>query len=141
LARKTRHYLFINGSRWDLVNENEPFVGRQPMPPGHALYPPDLTRPQVDAYVGANPDRKAFVFDPYTIVRREGADLTGRKYHDAFAAFIKPAAQALRRAADLSDDPGFAKFLRLRADALFTDEYYASDIAWLELQTPKFDII
>jgi len=141
LARNTRHYLFINGSRWDLVNENEPFIGRQPMPPGHALYPADQTRTQVDAYVAAHPDRKAVVFDPYTIVRRKGADLTGVKYHDEFAAFLKPAAAALRKAADLADDQAFAKFLRLRADALFTDDYYASDIAWLDLQNPKFDII
>jgi len=149
LARNTRHYLFINGSRWDLVNDNEPFVGKQPMPPGHALYPSDLTRAQVDAYVAAHPDKKALVFDPYTIVRRSGSpraesrggDLTGTKYHDEFAAFIKPAAAALRKAADLSDDPAFAKFLRLRADALFTDDYYASDIAWLDLQNPKFDVI
>ena len=141
LARNTRHYLFINGSRWDLVNENEPFVGKQPMPPGHALYPADLTRPQVDAYVAAHPDRKALLFEPYTIVRRKGAELTGVKYHDEFAAFIKPAAAALRKAADLADDQAFAKFLRLRADALFTDDYYASDVAWLDLQNPKFDII
>jgi hypothetical protein len=141
LARSTRHYLFINGSRWDLVNENEPFVGRQPMPPGHALYPADLTRAQVDAYVAAHPDRKALIFDPYTILRKKGADVTGVKYHDEFAAFIKPAAAALRKAADLADDQAFAKFLRLRADALFTDDYYASDIAWLDLQNPKFDII
>jgi len=141
LARNTRHYLFINGSRWDLVNENEPFVGRQPMPPGHALYPADLTRTQVDAYVAAHPDRKALIFEPYTIVRRSGAELTGVKYHDEFAAFIKPAAAALRKAADLADDQAFAKFLRLRADALFTDDYYASDVAWLDLQNPKFDII
>jgi hypothetical protein len=141
LARSTRRYLFINGSRWDLVNENEPFAGRQPMPPGHALYPGDLTRAQVDAYVAAHPDRKAMIFEPYTIVQRKGADLTGVKYHDEFAAFIKPAAAALRKAADLSDDSAFARFLRLRADALFTDDYYASDIAWLDLQNPKFDII
>jgi hypothetical protein len=141
LARSTRHYLFINGSRWDLVNENEPFVGRQTMPPGHALYPVDLTRAQVDAYVAAHADRKALIFDPYTIVRRKGADLTGVKYHDEYAAFIKPAAAALRKAADLAEDQAFAKFLRLRADALFTDDYYASDIAWLDLQNPKFDII
>jgi hypothetical protein len=141
LARSTRRYLFINGSRWDLVNENEPFAGRQPMPPGHALYPADLTRAQVDAYVAAHPDRKALIFEPYTIVQRKGADLTGVKYHDEFAAFIKPAAAALRKAADLSDDSAFARFLRLRADALFTDDYYASDIAWLDLQNPRFDII
>jgi len=95
----------------------------------------------VDAYVAGHPDRKALIFDPYTIVRRRGADFTGVKYHDEFAAFIKPAAAALRKAADLADDPAFAKFLRLRADALFTDDYYASDIAWLDLQNPKFDII
>jgi hypothetical protein len=141
LAQKTRHYLFINGSRWDLVNENEPFIGRQPMPPGHALYPADLTRAQVDAYVAAHPDRKATIFDPYAIVRRKGTELIGVKYHDEFAAFLKPAAAALRKAADLSDDPAFAKFLRMRADALFTDDYYASDIAWLDLQNPKFDVI
>jgi len=141
LARNTRHYLFINGSRWDLVNENEPFVGRQPMPPGHALYPADLTRTQVDAFVGAHPDRKAVIFDPYTVVRRKGADLTAVKYHDEFAAFLRPAAAALRKAADLADDQAFAKFLRLRADAVSTDDYYASDLAWLDLQNPKFDII
>ncbi|HYS27744.1 MAG TPA: hypothetical protein VEP46_19180, partial [Vicinamibacterales bacterium] len=141
LARSTRHYLWINGSRWDLVNENEPFVGRQPMPPGHAMYPADLTRAKVDAYVAAHPDKKALVFDPYTMVHRKGDELIGAKYHDEFAAFIKPAAEALRRAADLSDDSAFARFLRLRADALFTDDYFASDIAWVELVNPKFDII
>jgi len=141
LAQKTRHYLWINGSRWDLVNENEPFVGKQPMPPGHALYPADLTRATTDAYVAAHPDKKAILFDPYTIVRRKGNDLVGTKYHDEYAQFIKSAAAALKQAADLSDDPAFAKFLRLRADALFTDDYYASDIAWVELVNPKFDII
>ena len=141
LARNTRHYIWINGSRWDLVNENEPFVGRQPMPPGHAIYPADLTRAKVDAYVAAHPDKKALLFDPYTMIHRSGNDLAGTTYHDQFAAFITPAAAALRKAADLSDDPAFAKFLRLRADALFTDDYFASDIAWVELANPKFDII
>ena len=51
------------------------------------------------------------------------------------------AAKALRDAAALSDDPAFAKFLRLRADALLSDDYYASDLAWLDLKDPKFDVI
>ena len=140
-AQQTRHLIWINGSRWDLVNENEPFVGKQPMPPGHALYPADLTRTTADSYAAAHPDKKPLLFDPYTIVRRNGNDLVGTKYHDEYAQFIKPAAAALKKAADLSDDPAFAKFLRLRADALFTDDYYASDIAWVDLVNPKFDII
>jgi len=54
---------------------------------------------------------------------------------------VTGAATALRQAASLSADPMFARFLRMRADALFTDDYYASDIAWIELQNPKFDVI
>ena len=47
----------------------------------------------------------------------------------------------LREAAALSDDPAFANFLRLRADALLTDDYFKSDLAWLDLKNPKFDVI
>jgi Peptidase family M49 len=140
-----RRYLLINGSRWDLVEENAPFVGTTPMPPGHALYPADLTRAALEAYVAAHPDKKAEVYNPYTIVHGQGAGdtlvLSGRAYHDEFKPFVEGAAGALRKAASLSDDPAFAKFLQLRADALFTDDYYASDIAWIDLQNPKFDVI
>jgi hypothetical protein len=139
LARNVRHYLLINGSRWDLVDENRPFIGTTPMPPGHALYPPDLTRAQVEAYVAAHPDKKSEIYNPYTVVRRQGTDLTARVYHEQFSSYAKPAADALRQAAALSPDAAFARFLRLRADALLSDDYYASDVAWVDLQNPKVD--
>jgi hypothetical protein len=141
LAHDVRHYLFINGSRWDLVRENEPFVGTQTMPPGHYLYPTDLTRADVDTYVAAHPSEKAGIYDPFTVVQRNGNRLTTRSYHDAFAPYIKAAADALNRAAALSPDGAFANFLRLRARSLQTDDYYASDVAWVELKNPKVDII
>jgi hypothetical protein len=141
LARDVRHYLFVNGSRWDLVRENEPFVGTMKMPPGRYLYPPDLTRATVDSYVAGHADAKAAIFDPFTVVHRRGADLVGRKYHDEFSPFVREAAGALRKAASLSPDQAFAAFLRLRADALLTDDYYASDVAWIDLKNPKVDVI
>src|SRR6185295_4739032 len=116
-ARDVRHYLFINGSRWDLVRENEPFVGTMPMPPGHYLYPPDLTRAGADAYVAAHPAAKPAIYGPFTTIRRSGADLVGRPYHDEYVPFARDAAEALRKAASLSPDPAFVRFLRLRADA------------------------
>jgi hypothetical protein len=144
LAQKLRHYLFINGSRFDLVDSNKPFVGTAPMPPGRALFPAGLTRADIEAYVARNPARKAAIYNPYTVVSRRGpgnTDLAGEWYHSTFVEFTRPAAAALRKAADLSDDPAFARFLRLRAAAILTDDYYASDIAWLDLKDPKFDII
>jgi hypothetical protein len=144
IAQKLRRYIFINGSRFDLVDGNQPFVGTAPTPPGHALYPAGLARKDIEAYVARNPARKAAIYNPYTVVSRQGpggTDLAGEWYHSKFVEFTRPAAAALRRAADLSDDPAFARFLRLRATAILTDDYYASDIAWLDLKDPKFDII
>jgi len=144
LAQKLRHYLFINGSRFDLVDGNKPFVGTAPMPPGHALYPAGVTRAEIEAYIARNPARRNAIYNPYSVVTRTGpggADLSGEWYHSKFVEFTRPAAAALRRAADLSDDPAFANFLRLRATAILTDDYYNSDIAWLDLKNPKFDII
>src|SRR4051812_16861845 len=140
-ARDLRHYLWINGSRWDLVRENQPFVGTMTIPPGHYLYPPALTRAAADAYVAAHPDARPILFDPFSVVHQAGTTLTGRKYHDEFAPFVAQAADALRKAAALSADAAFAKFLRLRADALLNDDYYASDVAWVELNNPKVDVI
>ena len=142
LAAKVRRYLFINGSRFDLVDENKPFVGTTPMPPGHALYPPDLTRAQIEAYVAAHPGQ-------------EGGDL--QRPHDRASTGRRPDRPAVSRRVQRvrdaggrrrcagpppsSDDAAFANFLRLRADALLTDDYYKSDIAWLDLKDPKFDVI
>ena len=138
---EVRRYLRINGSRFDLIDDNKPFVGTAPMPPGHGFFPADLTRKEFDAYVAAHPDQKAALYDPFTVVRRNGSALEAIPYHVAYKEWVDPAAAALREAADLSDDPVFAKFLSLRADALQTDHYFESDIAWVSLVNPKFDVI
>ena len=136
-----RRFLMINGSRFDLIRNNEPFVGTAPMSPGHGLYPPGLTREQMEAYVRAHPEQKAALYAPQTVVRREGERLIAVPYHVAYRTWVEPAARALNEAASLSDDQKFANFLRVRAKALLEDDYYASDIAWLELENPKFDVI
>jgi hypothetical protein len=136
-----RRYLWINASRFDLINQNKPFVGTEAMPPGRGFYPANLTRDQVEQYVKEHPEQKKAIYDQFTIVRWHQGNLDAVPYHIAFRAFLEPAAKALRDAAKLSDDVDFAKFLRLRADALLSDDYFPSDLAWLELKNPKFDII
>jgi len=136
-----RRFLRINGSRFDLIRNNAPFVGTSPWPPGRNLFPEDLTKEEFDRYVAAHPDQKAALYDPFTVVRRKGAELEAIPYHVAYREWLDPAAKALRDAAALSDDPAFAKFLRMRADALLTDNYFDSDIAWVSLENPKFDVI
>ncbi len=140
-----RRYLWINASRFDLIDQNKPFVGTEAVPPGRGFYPAKLTRDQVEQYVRQHPEQKAAIklaiYDQFTIVRWDDRKLEAVPYHIAFRAFLEPAAKALREAAELSDDAAFAKFLRLRADALLSDDYFPSDLVWLELKNPKFDII
>jgi hypothetical protein len=136
-----RRYLRINGSRFDLIDDEKPFVGTQPMPPGRGFFPGDMTRAKWNDYVAAHPGQKAALYDGQTIVRQKGNSLEAIPYHVAFREFLVPMAKDLREAAALSDDPAFARFLRLRADALLTDKYFDSDVAWLDLKNPKFDVI
>ncbi len=146
-----RRYLKINGSRFDLIDDDKPFVGTQPMPPGRGFYIGISKRETLENFVKEHPETKSSIFSPYTIVEtrvhlnsNQSAvqfHLVAVPYHIAFKEFLEPMAKDLREAAALSDDPAFAKFLRLRADALLTDDYYASDIAWLDLVNPKFDVV
>src|SRR5580698_5981166 len=137
---KLRRYIWINASRFDLLDDNKPFVGTAPMSPGGGYYPQGLTREQIEQYVKDHPGKKADIYSQTTIVRWQGDQLEGLPYHIAYRSFLEPAAKGLREAADLSDDPAFANFLRLRADALLTDDYFKSNLAWLDLKNPKFDV-
>jgi len=136
-----RRYLEINASRFDLIDENKPFVGTVPMPPGRGFYPQGLTREEIERYVKEHPEKRAEIYSPHTIVRRHGDELEGVPYHVAYRSFLESAARDLREAAELSPDAAFANFLRLRADALLSDDYFKSDLAWLDLKDPKFDVI
>ncbi len=140
-----KQLLFINGSRFDLIDDNKPFVGTKPLPPGWNLYPEGLTSAQIEAYVKAHPAEKDAIYSPYTVLRWEsnkpGSKLEAIPYHVEYKQWLEPAAKSLREAAGLSDDKDFAQFLRMRADALLSDDYYPSDLKWLDLKNPKIDVI
>ena len=136
-----RRYLWINACRFDLLENNQPFVGTTPVPPGRGFYPQNLTREQIAQYVKAHPEKKDEIYNSFTLVRWHNDQLEGLPYHIAYRSFLEPAAKDLREAAKLSDDRAFANFLRLRAEALLTDEYFESNLAWLDLKNPKFDVI
>src|SRR6266849_4084797 len=79
--RDLQRLLFINGGRFDLIDENQPFVGTDRMPPGRGFYPKGVTRAEVEEYVRRHPEKKAEIYSPYTMVRRAGAGFAGVPYH------------------------------------------------------------
>ena len=126
------------GGRYDLLDENQPFVGTEPMPPGVGFYPKGLTREAIEAYVQAHPEERKAIYDERTVVVRDGEKLSTIPYHVAYKEFLDPAARALRgsRRSSPTIRPS-PRFLRLRAEALLSDDYYPSDVAWVELAEPE----
>ena len=142
--RDVARLLWINGGRWDLVDENRPFIGSEPMPPGRSILPPGLTRAEIETYAEQHPSEKKALYDEHAVIEQVSSDplkLRAVPYHVKYRSFLTSAAAHLRKAAASSDDKAFANYLRLRASALLTDDFYASDLAWVRLENPKFDLI
>ena len=137
LDEATQRFLKINYGPWDRLNDNTPFVSNVgDKPKGANFYPIDMTEQEFESF--SDPQKEGL----YTLVRRnEEGNLYTVPYHEAFAAEVKRASELLSRAAALSEDPGLQKYLNLRAQALLTDEYDESDIAWLDLKDNTLDVI
>ena len=115
--------------------------GPRPCRLGAGFYPANLTRDQVEQYVKQHPEQKAAIYDQFTIVRWNQGKLEAVPYRVAFRAFLEPAAKLCGQRLILVMMRPSRSFFGLRADALLSDDYFPSDLAWLELKNPKFDII
>lgn len=134
-----RRYVAINYGPWDRLAGNEPFlpdVG--PKPEGANFYPADLSEEAFEAAALEDSALKSL----YTMVRRDTSGrLTAIPYHDFFAADVRQAAEKLRAAAELAEDPGLRRYLTLRAEALLQDDYQASDLAWMDMKGNTLDVV
>ncbi len=119
--------------RWDRFNNFETIIGTQQRPPGGYVYPLDLTKSELDAYIASNPLEKDALLSPYTVVKRDGSRLITVPYHTEYAEYVKPVTALLLEAAALSQNISLTNYLRLQAQAMLTDEYFNADMAWIDL--------
>ena len=122
---------------WDGLDGNKPFVeGIGPKPAGAQFYPADMTEEEWNAFDDPNKTSQ------YTmIVRDENGALKCVWYHDYFAEQIEKAATLLDRASVLAGDPEFGQYLKLRAQALRSDEYLESDMQWMDVRNNNIDMV
>jgi hypothetical protein len=140
---RVRRYAEINYGPWDRLANDSPFVeGVGSKPPGANLYPHDITKEEFERAVAANPTLGERLKSLYTlVVRAPGGGLVAVPYAQAFEPQNRRAAEKLRAAAALAESAALRRYLELRADALLTDEYQASDLAWLDMKDNTLDIV
>ncbi|KAF0238036.1 MAG: hypothetical protein FD181_1432 [Prolixibacteraceae bacterium] len=133
----TKNFLQINYGPCERLKNNEPFLADYgTKPAGANFYPADITKEEFDAW---EDETKTSL---YTLIRRsDDGSLEAIPYRAAFKGQTDKAAGLLNQAAELAEDAGLKNYLQKRAIALLTDEYYESDIAWMEMKNNTIDFI
>ncbi|MBF0596138.1 dipeptidyl-peptidase 3 family protein [Faecalibacter rhinopitheci] len=130
-------YVKINYGPWDRLDNEKPFLqGVGPKPAGAMFYPLDMTAEEFETANLA--DGKS----NYTLVKRNrDGKLYTIPYHVNYKNQLQNAAGYLVKASELAEDPGLKKYLQLRAAALLNDNFYASDLAWMDMKNSNLDIV
>ena len=132
-----KKFAIINYGPWERLNNNQSFIkGIGEKPAGANFYPGDMTK---EEFASFNSDDKGSL---YTLIKRnEDGSLESVPYHIFFKEQSTRASELLLKAAELAEDQGFKKYLELRAESLITDNYFASDMAWMNMKTNKIDFV
>lgn len=126
----------INYGPWDRSNGKSFVQGYSDRLPGAGFYPADMTKAEFDAW--DNPDKNS----PYTLIRRAAdGSLETVWYHDAYKQHIDKITNYLTAAADITIKPSVKKYLLAKAEALRSDNYYESAMAWLDMDDSKMDLV
>ena len=127
----------INYGPWDRLNGDAPYLsGYGEKAAGAEFYPQDMTKAEFAAAEFTDKDGL------YSVVERtESGDLTATPYSEKYQAELTKAAALLKEASELADNETFANYLKLRAEALLSDDYYASDMAWMDMKTNPIELV
>jgi len=140
LGRARLHYFNINKGPWSQLDDNKTFIPGVPdiRPPQAAHYPDDMTKEEFSKWVETlNEAEKAKATGFFYVIRRgPNGQLMAVPYSEAYREFLDPAAKLLREAAALTTNATLKNFLNKRAAAFLSNDYYESDVAWMDLDAP-----
>jgi hypothetical protein len=137
-GRARLNFFLVNKGPWSRVQDNQPFVPSvPPKPAGANYYPSDASRDEIERWIAQLPDSERTDATGYFTTIRRGADgaLRAVPYSLEYQAQLAVAAAHLREAAQLTNNSSLARYLELRANAFSTNDYYESDVAWMELDS------
>ena len=126
---------------FDRLEDNKPFIGKNTKPLGANFYPVDMSKEEFEKWIKDNPkDEKAFTSE-FTIIRREDDKLIAIPYSEFFKDKLTAASNLLKEAAEYSDNPSLKKYLRSRAAAFLSNDYYQSDMDWMDVKDNNIEVV
>ena len=136
-----RRLLRLNFGPWNGFDDNRPFWGEAPRPSGGSLYPPRLTRSQLESYVDHHPAERPALLSHTTLIEQHAGDLHAVPYTRAYREELSQIQRCLLAASGTATDDGFRRFLRARAEGLCTGALLDSELLWVsQLQGSPIDV-
>ncbi len=126
---------------WDRLDGDKPFLGTRAKPKGAAFYPAGMTVEAFQAHLQANPGDKEAFSGYFSVIREEGGRLQAIPYSRYYGATLEKAAGLLEEAAAAASDGRLARYLRARAKAFRTDDYFESDMLWMDLGDGLLEVV
>jgi hypothetical protein len=134
-SRALFHYLMVNYGPYDRLNGDEPFLGETPKPAGANYYPVDMPKEELEEWLAAHPEDEEAFKSNFTVIRREGDKLVAVPYSKAYGRELQAANRLLLQAAEQAQNESLKKVLKSRGEAFLSDDYFQSDMDWVDLDS------
>jgi len=126
---------------FDRLDHDAPFIDTLKKPLGANFYPEDMTKEEFEKWIKDNPnDEKAFTSE-FTVIRRQDGKLVAIPYSEYWKDKLTEASSLLKEAAEYADNQSLKKYLNSRADAFLSNDYYQSDMDWMDMKDHKIEIV
>ena len=126
---------------FDRLEDDEPFIGTERKPLGANFYPEDMTKEEFEDRIKKNPaDEKSFTSE-FTLIRRQNDQLVAIPYSEYYKETLTKISNLLKEAAEYADNPSLKKYLLSRGDAFLTNDYYQSDMDWMDLKDHNIEVV
>lgn len=127
---------------FDRLDHNKPFIdGVSSKPAGANFYPEDMNKEEFEKWIKDNPEDEDAFTSEFTVIGRDNGKLIGIPYSVFYHTQLTEAAGYLKEAAEYADNPSLKKYLILRADAFLNNDYYESDMAWMDLKDHLIEVV
>lgn len=139
--KEVLEYFNLMVGPFDRLNHEKPFYGQKEKPAGANYYPADLTKKEFENWLENHPEDKPAFTSEFTVIRRDGDKLIAIPYPEVYKEKCEAISKLLLEAAEYADNASLKKYLTTRAAAFLSNDYYESDMAWMDLEDHTIEVI
>jgi len=140
-SKEILEYFNIMFGPFDRLDHDKPFYGKEEKPLGANFYPEDMTKEEFNNWIKNHPEDEAAFTSEYTVIKRDGDSLYAVPYTEEYKEDLTKIIAYLREAAEFADNPSLKEYLLARAKSFETNDYFESDMAWMDLKDYRIEAV